>query len=337
MRHAYGWLLASGVWFNVLSCGGVTSHDGAMSSTPVSAQESTPSSNDASTTDGAASAAGGGFCVGSSKVQHGGVMVDPASVTSSPLVMDCCSGFMFRLHTKSQLGTDLSVIVKSFEMFRSGDYAFGPEKGPLEVTVSGGDVPLWSGTAGTGSLHVQIPAGDDDPIRASLCLQVEAPGGSMHGTRLFLSDILIAPWSWQNRFEIRLLADTSLNAEQAKKLPLQSLSLASEPIVHLMLLQWYEWSTHTLTWDSWHNSQILLNYLPEVGSYGLPFVVLADGERVYLGALTGPNTVKLQDIPTISLPDVKPEGFRIEPASSHDPRDDPRISKALASSGKLAP
>jgi hypothetical protein len=285
--------------------------------------------------------AGGEFCAPPDKASLNGVVVGQPAVTTSMLVMDCCEGFVARFHTKQSLGTDLSLMVRSFGMLASGDYVVPTDAGGLEVSVSAGDA-TWPAATAIGSLHLDAPDWDQTTV-ASFCVRADAPGESIDGARLFASDISVAPWSWQNRFEVRLLADPAITAQQASQVPLESLEIAAgEPLIHLMSIAWYEASTHTVQWDGWYSSEYVLNQLPPVGVSGLPFVVLADGEPAYLGAFVTMVSSIAIDLPVIVLESMQERSFRIDDgypsgSSGVDPRDDPRVRKVLAESQKLAP
>ncbi len=349
--------LAVGPW----SCGGNVSTAPAEAADAAAAEASVDASKpdastpdaaivDASTSDaGPADAmadvaptdAGAEFCAPPDKASLDGIVVGQPPVTTSMLVMDCCEGFVARFHTEPSLGTDLSLMVRSFGMMSSGDYVVPTDGGGLEVTVSAGDVS-WSATAASGSLHVDAPSWDQ-PTVVSFCLEADAPGELVDGARLFASDVVVAPWSWQNRFEVRLLADPAITAQQASQVPLESLEIAAgEPLLHLMSVAWYEASTHTVQWDGWYTSEYLLNQLPPVGVAGLPFVVLADGKPVYLGAFMTMTSSFTLSMPVIVVEDMQERSFRIDDgypsgASGVDLRDDPRVRKVLEESQKLAP
>jgi hypothetical protein len=85
----------------------------------------------------------------------------------------------------------------------------------------------------------------------------------------------------------------------------------------------------------------------------VPFVVVADGERIYLGAFTTWLSSKTLCIPsivpdivrpsfdmaerhnTLSIDDGYPPSYRSAKCTNPDPRSDERIRQALAALGKL--
>ncbi len=285
----------------------------------------------------------GEFCADSSKASLGSTLVSPASVTSSLLVMDCCEGFLLRFHTQAQLGFDATVMVRQVgAQLLSGTYTFPTDGGGLAVDVRDpANLGSVSGSV-TGSVQLEVPATYDLPTFATSCLEVSAPGQAFDGAKLFASHVPVAPWGWANRLEFRLLADSNLSASDAAKVPLDTLQVATgSALFDVLALDWYETATHTVQWDTWHNSTAIKNQLPQVGVYGLPFVVIADGQRVYLGAfMTMASSVAL-DMPVILIENMKDNSFAIEPAypSSSPPtvdvRMDPRIMIVLEASGKL--
>jgi hypothetical protein len=105
-----------------------------------------------------------------------------------------------------------------------------------------------------------------------------------------------------------------------------------------MSIAYYEQSTHKAVWDDWSTTQGLLNSLPQVGVGGLPFVMVAGGERIYVGALSTPVSSVLLDAPSIDTSTIPEDGFEIQaPPMAPDPRSDPRILKTLGEAMKLAP
>ena len=218
----------------------------------------------------------------------------------------------------------------------------GTDGGGLAVDVR--DPANLGGVSGsvTGSVQLEVPSTYDLPTFATGCLEVSAPGQAFDGAKLFASHVPVAPWGWANRLEFRLLADPNLSASDAAKLPLDTLQVATgSALFDVLALDWYETATHTVQWDTWHNSTAIKNQLPQVGVYGLPFVVIADGQRVYLGAFMSMASSVALDMPVILLENMQDSSFAIEPAypgstpPTVDVRMDPRIMNVLEASGKL--
>jgi hypothetical protein len=87
---------------------------------------------------------------------------------------------------------------------------------------------------------------------------------------------------------------------------------------------------------------LLESEVGKVTLYGVPFVAVADGQRIYLGSFTTPISsyaiagpeVMVEDIVAGGFPIVRPANLRPTPP---DPRADSRIVKVLTEAGKVIP
>jgi hypothetical protein len=145
----------------------------------------------------------------------------------------------------------------------------------------------------------------------------------------------------RGEFAIYLLADSTLTAVEAAHEPLDALMLSQSPIISIDDIANYEWSDHVFSLKSGHELKGLDKRRLSV--HGIPFVVVANNERIYLGAFWTSFSSYAPDFPHINL------GFavffapisgelRIEKgwvASEPDLRNDPRIYRALQSAGIL--
>ena len=139
-----------------------------------------------------------------------------------------------------------------------------------------------------------------------------------------------------------LTADVEQRINTYLKSKPQDIPIAEYPFVSDQDIQSYDWKTHTLAVDK----SVLRRVRQHAPSLrGAPFVVVADGEPVYVGAfytaassfscpvpvilvdgfLTQGNTLTIDRAYPGELPDM----------AGHDPRAAPRIKKALQSLGKL--
>jgi hypothetical protein len=276
----------------------------------------------------------GEFCSGDApKVLFHGATLSPA-MTTSQLIMDCCEGAYIRFHTNKELGFNLEVMVQGFVWMTPGSYVVNDEPGAMQVRVGKhADFGNASDARGTVRVDTAVP----DPMKLGFCIETDADG-ALGAMKLYVPQVLVAPYSWQNRFELRLLSDPTITAEAALKMPLGTLALAANAAVDVMSLAYYEQSTHSADWDVWSSTESFLSILPPVGVFGLPFVVVADGQRIYLGAYTTLVSSVMIDAPTIAIESMTKEGFRIEPPpNAPDPRSDPRILQVLSNLQKLAP
>ena len=146
--------------------------------------------------------------------------------------------------------------------------------------------------------------------------------------------------------DIYLLADASIELPEALKVPLVRLDLQEKPWIPFDAVKYYDWSSHVM----------MLTSPPKWGKValrGTPFVVVAGGERCYLGALW---TMESSFAPESSVVLIQkfdgaffhPNALRLSlhkifrhgaeadsPSPFKDPRLDPRIRRALEKSGKL--
>jgi hypothetical protein len=256
--------------------------------------------------------------------------------------MDCCDAFSLRFHTENQLGFGVSLMVQQFGGVLGGTFELPSDGGGLAVFANESDAAPGQDAVVSGSLRIDAPGTYDQPSYATACLSISAAGQKLDGTRLYASNVVVAPYTWASRLELRLLDDPAVTAEQAAKLPLDSLPIAKgQALVDLMSLKWYDGTSHTLTWDGWHSSKLLLGQLPPVGVYGLPFVVIADGKPEYLGAFMTAMSSMAVSMPVIVIENMKDESFQIEggyPSGAppaQDARNDPQVLGVLQSAGKL--
>lgn len=285
----------------------------------------------------------GPFCEGVSKVGVGEDRYGPVTVTSTAIVMDCCEGAWLRFHSAAHLGFDVSVEIQAMLGWVAGDYDLGAAPGGLGVRVH--QAGVFDGPEQTleGWLRVDF-AGQpyEDPLVLSMCATVTSANDPLDGYQLYAADVPIMAWSWYERFSIVLLEDPLLYTPDVVDIPLDALTLDDSPVVVLANLEYYSQSTHTLHWESWVTDSLRAN-LPAVPVYGLPFVVMADDEPIYLGSFVTSLSSESFDHPVIVLEDMTDSsatiasGYPAGSPSNPDPRADPRILEVLSEAGKLTP
>jgi hypothetical protein len=289
----------------------------------------------------------GELCEGQAKVELDGSRTIGMGMTSSPVAMGCCDGAILRVHLESVYGFDVMAFVQSWGGWVAGEHSL---ETPLDSDVTVHIYP-WDGSEMPGPVEEQALGGwvrvewagapYEDPVLVSLCAKVSQPGSEIDGMGVFVEGEPVIPWGWMNRLEVRLLADPEITAHEAAAQSLESLELAGEPVVTLASIAYYQASAYTMHWESWYGDS-LRNQLPEVGFYGLPFVVLADGERVYMGAFISSTTSATFDHPVVVLEHMSEWSAEIErgwPVAPNepDPRNDPRVLEILQEANKLVP
>ena len=274
-------------------------------------------------------------------MSYGGLSVS-VPVTASPIVMDCCDGATLRFHGRDRFTFDAVVMIRAQMLWTPGEYRLEDLPAGLEVQVSRAGDQEWLAQTLEGSLRVtQQGGGWDDPLALALCLTATSDSPDLEGLKLHVPDQVVMPFGWYERLAVWLLDDTSIDAHQASLRPLGSLVLDDQPVITLGNFNYYELDTHTVYWDAWYSSR-LSSLLAEIDTAGLPFVVTADDERIYLGAFFTSVSSEGFDGPVIVVDD-QPEGQatieRAYPSGSTatgpDPRADPRILAILRDSGKL--
>lgn len=146
---------------------------------------------------------------------------------------------------------------------------------------------------------------------------------------------------------IYLVADPQY-ADGAEKVPLTDLKLEAKPLLTDKDIVTYYWGDHIiqLTPEAFQALQRMREIWHAQGCR--PFVVVADGQRCYLGAFSSDLAGSIPKVPLgciwTNLPQVPPENaIRIGPISMWDPRrppeqdtrNDPRLRQALSALGKF--
>ncbi len=146
-------------------------------------------------------------------------------------------------------------------------------------------------------------------------------------------------------FAIYTLADSTITATEAAQKSINSLGLQNEPIIADEDLDYYKWSDHSFSLKSNANERVrqLAKSRPTV--FGIPFVVVAKKERIYLGAFWYAFSSVAPFFPTIDVTCFMLKGdsttvLKIEKSwieNQPDVRNDDRIYQALKKAGVLIP
>jgi hypothetical protein len=146
-------------------------------------------------------------------------------------------------------------------------------------------------------------------------------------------------------FAIYILADSTITATDAAQKLIDSLILVDEPIITDEDLEYYKWSDHNFSLKSDANSKIREIAISRQSVFGIPFVVMAKKERIYLGAFWYAFSSVAPTFPTIDvtnyiLKDYDSTVLKIEKSwieDQPDMRADSRIYQALQEAGVLIP
>ncbi|CAG0956605.1 hypothetical protein ARNL5_00563 [Anaerolineae bacterium] len=135
---------------------------------------------------------------------------------------------------------------------------------------------------------------------------------------------------------IHTLQDTTLSAFAVWGMPLDSLKLSSKPFFTIDDVTSYRWSTHEFTVSAAVDSQLAALKWVHGHTGGVPFVVVVDGEKIYLGAFWYAYSSLMPQVPYIDVI-LEPHKIRYSASSQwvDDKRSDPRIYQVLKSAGIL--
>ena len=314
--------------------------DASVDALPVADAQPTPDagSTDASMPDAVEVDGSTAFCSSPSKIETAHGMPVEVPVSTGLIAMDCCDAFAIRFHGDSSVGMDIEFMFQTYGLILDGTFALGA--GATEhnaVAYALGDAG-YAPSPVVGELQIETLE-PQSAWRVRLCGEVQEPGAVLDGTRLFADWVTVASWGWDSRFEVRLLADTSINAMDAMNSPLDALELGVS-VLSLSQLAAYDWSDHSLFLQGpWSSTAGLFGYLPTVPVHGLPFVLTVDGQRVYMGAFTTIISSVMVPLPSISVDDPATDRITIQaaPVGSVDLREDPRVSSLMEETGKLVP
>jgi len=139
-----------------------------------------------------------------------------------------------------------------------------------------------------------------------------------------------------NGFAIYKLADTTIQASSVWGASLDSLELNSKPFLTQTDLEAYFWSTHMFVANARVDSEFShMKYLPGK-SAGVPFVVVVDQSRIYLGAFWWNYSSSMPQGSFIVVGAPSPYVIMHRyGAPVPDKRNDPRIYDALRVGGIL--
>jgi hypothetical protein len=142
--------------------------------------------------------------------------------------------------------------------------------------------------------------------------------------------------SQQVGFAIYKLADSTIRTSQVVSTSLDSIVLSSVPFLTMKDIKAYYWSTHLFVANSHIDSEFSKMKYWGGQSSGLPFVVVVNQTRIYLGTFWWPYSSSKPQVPYIWTDAPSPYRINRENSSTEpDKRNDPRIYEALLSAGVL--
>lgn len=150
---------------------------------------------------------------------------------------------------------------------------------------------------------------------------------------LFVSCYINEPESTTGDFAIYLLADTTITINNLPDKTLDEFVLARSPLISLDDIITYEWPIHLV-----HLKNPAESKMTDLSRPGIlndrPFIVLVNGERVYMGAIWPGYYSMMCMYPHIMLPSRNPY-LIMSGIDREDKRNDIRIYTVLKNTGKL--
>jgi hypothetical protein len=150
---------------------------------------------------------------------------------------------------------------------------------------------------------------------------------------LFISCYINEPESTTDDFAIYLLADTTITINNLPDKPLNEFILARSPLISLDDIITYEWPIHLV-----HVKQTAESKMTDLSKPGTlndrPFIVIVNGERIYMGAIWPAHYSTICLYPHIVLPSLNPYHI-MHGVEREDKRKDIRIYTVLKNAGKL--
>jgi len=284
------------------------------------------------------------FCMGSdSKVNYEGQTVNAfATNYTSNLAMDCCMSFGVNLHSKPSLGFDFAVevIERAGAGTTPGVYDLSGSGQPFRIAVRKSTDTSGYGDGTTGTIELITAFSYDTSGQLGFCVEVTDSASALFGTRLYVPKVAMAAYRDTNRWEMYLLSDSTITPSTAAAQPLDALTLADNPLLTLQQIAYVSQSSGEMGFtpgQPYGNS--LKTSVGHVSMPGLPFVLVADDVRIYLGSFFTSLSSYLPVGPTVTIEDIGTDSFTMDPPAtgSTDPRFDARIVKVLTETGRLIP
>jgi hypothetical protein len=141
------------------------------------------------------------------------------------------------------------------------------------------------------------------------------------------------------QFEVFLLTDTTIRVSRYTGTRLADLPLAKSPWITSADISSYDWETHEIILKT-ESAGLMGNFRDRFGGPDIPFVVVANGERIYMGQFPWLPSSFMGSGPSIYKVDGDQPGVRIGPppiSGVPDPRTDERIKRCLTEAGLLKP
>lgn len=140
-------------------------------------------------------------------------------------------------------------------------------------------------------------------------------------------------------FALYPLENDSLRAEQVASVAMDDLDIKNEPVISVFELHSYDWQDHSMSLMPKVSDKLEQILHKKNIAGGIPFVLVAGGERIYTGSFVAVWSSYMPKMPHILLSPVYTDTvvtLSIQSGmSSANVREDMRIYEALKAAGKL--
>ena len=148
-----------------------------------------------------------------------------------------------------------------------------------------------------------------------------------------------SPSPAHGQFEVFLLSDTTVRVHHYAGARLEDLPLAEFPWITAADIFSDHWETHEIILKD-ESAGLMGKFRDQFRGPDIPFVVVANGERIYMGQFPWMPSSYLAPGPSIYKVEGNRPGVRLGPppvSGVPDPRTDERIKRCLTEAGLLQP
>lgn len=280
------------------------------------------------------------YCQGGfPKLSHRGRTFTPGVTPYESLPLSCCRAYGVNLHVPPSRGFDVSIeLILMTDIHQVGEYSAGPGSGVRAVVHRGEDLRTsLEETGARGSVRSFGIASETGEPQIGLCLEVIQRSSDLFGTKLYVPKIALQGPRSGKRFQFFLLKDSQIGSRTAASQALEDLVLEEAPILDLNQIAFVEPASGIIGLNPGQSIGDALR--ARLGKpLGLPFVVVADGERRYLGTFYTNLSSFSPEGPSVQVEAISSNNFRLRPSlNAPDARFTGPILTVLSETGKLLP
>jgi hypothetical protein len=252
--------------------------------------------------------------------------------------MDCCTAYGVNLHTQSALGFDIAIetIWSAGGITAPSVITLGEPTARVRAEVRTSTEPATThGNMAEGTASVF----GSKPFEVGLCLSNYKTTGLFYGTLIYVPKVSLFAYQNQARFQIFLLSDSSITQRQAIAQGLSAVQLTTYPVLDLSRIAYVSSSSNEIGFNPGQKvGEMVLSAVKGSIIEGIPFVIVADSERITLGTFTSGASSISYGLPTIFVEKIKSDWLTFESdGESSSPLSNPRIVAALTATGTLIP